>query len=135
MDKLPLGEAASRLRVVGDEIDGGVGRREGTNPLVRAPFRLLVGTDAVDLPAEHQLLRVGAVAGEEDGVVALVDEHADLPGSVAGKGHERDVAGLGQAQALRERPERLRLKLERCWLERAWPVLVRHVAAYPAAQA
>src|ERR687891_1495121 len=135
MDKLPLGEAASRLRVVGDEIDGGVGRREGTNPLVRAPFRLLVDADAVDLPAEHQLLRIGAVAGEEDGVVALVDEHADLPGGVAGKGHERDVAGFGQAQALREGSERLRLELNQRWAEPCGPALVRDVAAQAATEA
>jgi hypothetical protein len=58
------------------------------------PFCLLVGADAVDL-AQHQLLRVGAVAGEEDGVVALVDEYSDLAGRMAGERDERDVAGFG----------------------------------------
>jgi hypothetical protein len=67
---------------------------------VGEPFRVAVGPHAVDLPAEHQLLGVGAVAGEEDGVVALVDEHADLTGGVAGDGDEGDVARFGQAALL-----------------------------------
>ena len=73
----------------------------------------LVGADAVDLAAQQQVLGVGAVAGEEDGVVAVFDEHAELAGGVAGDGDEGDVACLGQAQALREGPERLRLEVER----------------------
>src|SRR4029453_14139588 len=85
--------------------------------------------------AQHQVLGVGAVAGEEDGLIALVDEHADLPGGVAGDGDERDVACFGQAQALRERPERLRLELERGRLEPGWPVRVRDVAAQAGAPA
>src|SRR5690348_7353566 len=48
---------------------------------------------------------------------ALVEEDTDLAGRVAGKWRERDVAGFGQAQALRERPERFRLELEQGWVE------------------
>ena len=67
-------------------------------------------------------------------LVALVDEHADLAGGVAGDGHERDVAGFGQAQALRERPERLRLEVDQGRVEPGGPVRVRDVAAQAAAQ-
>jgi hypothetical protein len=101
---------------------------------MRQPLRLLVGADAVDFPAQHQLLRGGAVSGEEDILVALVDEHADLAGRVAGERDERDVAGFGQAQALRERPERIRLELDDGWPEPRRPALVRDVAAQASAQ-
>jgi hypothetical protein len=77
-------------------------------------------------------LRVRAVAGEDDGVVARVDEHADLAGGVAGSGHECDVAGLRQAHTLREGPERLRLKLDRGGPEPGRPMLVRDVAVQTA---
>jgi hypothetical protein len=62
-------------------------------------------------------------------VVTILDEDANLAGGVAGHGHECDVSGFRQAQALRERPERLRLQLKERWLEPGWPVLVRNVAA------
>src|SRR4029450_13031287 len=75
------------------------------------------------------------VAGEEDGLVALVDEHADLAGGVAGDGYERNVACFGESQALWERPQRLRPELEQGWPEPGWPVRVRDVAAQAAAQA
>ena len=48
------------------------------------PFGLFVRADAVGLSAEHEVLGVGAVASEEDGVVAFVNEHADLARGVAG---------------------------------------------------
>jgi hypothetical protein len=97
-------------------------------------FRVVVGADAVDPPAEHQVLGVGAVAGEEDSVVVVFDEHADLAGGMTRDGHERDVADFGQAQAPRERLNLLRLELEQGWPEPGRPVLVRNVAAQPAAQ-
>src|SRR6266480_2164709 len=57
MEEPPFGQAGGRVRVVCDRVDGGDSRGEGTNPLVGEPFGLLIGSDAVDFAAEHQLLR------------------------------------------------------------------------------
>ena len=119
MHEPPFGKPSPGLWIVRDQIDGGVRRGVGADPLVGKPFRVVVGADAVDPPAEHQALGVGAVAGEEDSVVVVFDENADLAGGMTRDGHERDVAGFGQAQALRERPQRLRLELEQVWSEPA----------------
>ena len=94
-DDAALGKPIAGVGIVRDQIHGRVGCGVGADPFVGEPFRLVVGADAVDLPAEHQVLRVGAVAGEEDGLIAFVDEHADLAGGVPGNGHERDVARVG----------------------------------------
>jgi len=102
---------------------------------VRESFCVVVGADAVHLAVQHQVLCVGAVAGEEHGLVVLVDEHADLARGVARDGYEGDVAGFGQVQAPWERPQWLLLELEQGWLEPGWPVRVRDVAAQPSAQA
>ena len=66
-------------------------------------------------------------------MIAVLDEYAELAGTVAGDGDEGDVARLGQAQALRERPVRLRLEVERGRVEPGGPALVR-VTAHPAPQ-
>ena len=73
-------------------------------------FGVLVRADAVDGSSQQQVLRVGAVAGEEDGVVAVFDQDADMAWAVAWERNERDVACPRQAQALREGPERFRLQ-------------------------
>ena len=66
---------------------------------MREPLGVLVGADAVHRAAEHGVLGVGAVAREEDRVVAVLDDDGELAGAVAGDGDERHVAGLGQPQA------------------------------------
>ena len=104
MHDSPLGEARRRLWVVRDQVHGGIRPGVRADPLVGESLLCVVGPDAVCFPAEHEILRVRAVAREEDGVVSVLDENADLTGGVAGNGYERDVAGFGQAQALRERP-------------------------------
>ena len=46
-------------------------------------------------------------------MIAVFDEYAELAWTVARDGNEGDVARLGQAHALREAPERLRLEVDR----------------------
>src|SRR5262249_12124363 len=70
-------------------------------------------------------LRVGTVTGQEDGVIAVFDEYAELAWTVARDGNEGDVARLGKAQALREAPERLRLEVDRGRVKPGWPTRVR----------
>jgi hypothetical protein len=71
---------------------------------MREPFGVLVQADAVRYPAEHGVLGVGTVAGEEDAVVAVLDENAELAGAVAGDRNERDVARFSQPQTRGKRP-------------------------------
>jgi len=48
-------------------------------------FGLLVGADAVDDSTEQELLGVGAIAGEEDAVIAVLDDDPDMARAVAGQ--------------------------------------------------
>ena len=86
---------------------------------MREPLGVLVGADAVHRSAEHGVLGVGAVAREEDRVVAVLDDDGELAGAVAGDGDERDVAGLGQPQAGGKRPERAGCEVDRVGLNEA----------------
>jgi hypothetical protein len=66
------------------EVDGRV-RGDVTDSLVGDAFGLLVGADAVDDSMEQELLGVGAIAGEEDAVIAVLDDDPDMARAVAGQ--------------------------------------------------
>jgi len=78
---------------------------------------VLVGSDPVGDAIEHGVLGIGAVAGEEDAVVGVFDDDAELARAVSRDGHEGDVAGVGQGQARVEWAERHGREVDRCGIE------------------
>jgi hypothetical protein len=67
---------------------------------------------AVDRSAEHQVLRVGGVAREENYSVVLLDYDRQVAKGVAGRGNEMNITCLGQLEALWERPEGTRREVD-----------------------
>lgn len=108
-----------------DHVDRRVRTGVGADSLVREAFRILVGANAVDRSTKQQILRVGTVTGQEDCVIVVFDKYAELARTVAWEGNEGYVARLGEAQALREAPERLRLEVDRGRVKPGWPAPVR----------
>jgi DNA-binding CsgD family transcriptional regulator len=109
---------------MGDEVHGGLGAGERADPLVGQPLGPLVGPDTVGRPAEHQLLGVGAIAGEEDGVVALLYHHSDVTRRVARERNDDHVARVCDPLAPRERAVPVRTEFERSGVKPGWPLIV-----------
>ena len=90
------------------------------------------GRRAVDDAAQHQVLAVGAVTAEQDGVIAVLDDDPELARGVAVEGHEGDVAGRVSCQALRERPVGVGPEIDDGRREPVGPAVVGIAAQAPA---
>ena len=127
----PLGEPARRVRIVRRQIDRRRRRGERLNGGERRRRLPLVVADAVDRSGEHRRLAVGRVAGDEDGLVSILDDDREMVGRMAGRRHGDDRAVGGQTLRARERPVRAGVEDERFRIEMLGPAL-RQVAAHPA---
>ena len=95
---------SAEARVVRRQVDRRLRGRQLAHPGKRAACDLLVGTDAVDRALEHQVLRVGGVAGEHDQAVAGANRDRHVARRVAFRGDQEDVARLRQRRVCSKGP-------------------------------
>ena len=92
------------------------------------PFVL---ADAVDRALKHCRLAVGGVAGDEDGLISILDDDREMVGRVAGRRHGDDCAVGGETLRARKQPVRPSVENQRFRIEMLGPAL-RQIAAKPA---
>ena len=125
---MPFGETPRGVRIVRRQVDRGARRREGADRGERRARFAFVRGHPVDQPREHGRLGVGSVARDEDRRLAVLDDHAQVVGGVAGRGDRDDRPVRGQPTRPGERPVRAILKRERLRIEALGPTL-RQVSA------
>ena len=105
--RAPLCQACRGVGIVRRQINRRLRQYEAFDPVERVARDSFIGADAVHFAGEHQLFRVGGVAGEQYGGVLFLYHDRNMVCGVARRGDGDDVAGRGQFLAGAEGPERL----------------------------
>ena len=116
----PLREPLRGLRIVRGQIDRRPRRGERADGGERRRRLAFVVADAVDRAVKHRRLAVGGVAGDEDGLVSVLDDDREMIGRMAGRGDGDDRAVACQALRARKRAVGAAVEGERLRIEAAW---------------